>query len=424
MSNYSLKTLNNRLPVLAVPISGTKTVTVLLMVRTGSKYESKKENGLSHFLEHLFFKGTERYPNSQALAAAFDQVGGEYNAFTSKEYTGFWVKVAAAKLEIALDLVSDMLLNSNFKADDIEREKGVIVEELNMYEDNPLFKIEDLFESCLYEDSPAGRDVGGTVANVKLFKRPDFVKYFSRQYGANSSTLVLAGRLPKNYLNLAKKYFLAFPENNWRDKVKVKELQKKPQLLAKYKKTDQTTLSLGVRAFPSGHKDEFVLKVLAVILGGSMSSRLFSEIREQRGLAYSVRTSAEIYTDTGYLTTTSGIRLGKEAAAVKVILDNYRLLSTELVSESELRRTKDMYKGRLAISLESSDSLANWYGNQAVIKKPLTTPEEYLKKIEAVSALDLRRVARKIFKNENLNLALIGPGGKTKQLALQKILKF
>ncbi|MDD2258096.1 insulinase family protein [Candidatus Falkowbacteria bacterium] len=424
MSNYSLKTLNNRLPVLAVPISGTKTVTVLLMVRTGSKYESKKENGLSHFLEHLFFKGTERYPNSQALAAAFDQVGGEYNAFTSKEYTGFWVKVAAAKLEIALDLVSDMLLNSNFKADDIEREKGVIVEELNMYEDNPLFKIEDLFESCLYGDSPAGRDVGGTVANVKLFKRPDFVKYFSRQYGANSSTLVLAGRLPKNYLNLAKKYFLAFPKNNWRDKVKVKELQKKPQLLAKYKKTDQTTLSLGVRAFPSGHKDEFVLKVLAVILGGSMSSRLFSEIREQRGLAYSVRTSAEIYTDTGYLTTTSGIRLGKEAAAVKVILDNYRLLSTELVSESELRRTKDMYKGRLAISLESSDSLANWYGNQAVIKKPLTTPEEYLKKIEAVSALDLRRVARKIFKNENLNLALIGPGGKTKQLALQKILKF
>ncbi|MDD4466735.1 MAG: pitrilysin family protein [Patescibacteria group bacterium] len=424
MSNYSLKTLNNRLPVLAVPISGTKTVTVLLMVRTGSKYESKKENGLSHFLEHLFFKGTERYPNSQALAAAFDQVGGEYNAFTSKEYTGFWVKVAAAKLEIALDLVSDMLLNSNFKADDIEREKGVIVEELNMYEDNPLFKIEDLFESCLYGDSPAGRDVGGTVANVKLFKRPDFVKYFSRQYGANSSTLVLAGRLPKNHLNLAKKYFLAFPKNNWRDKVKVKELQKKPQLLAKYKKTDQTTLSLGVRAFPSGHKDEFVLKVLAVILGGSMSSRLFSEIREQRGLAYSVRTSAEIYTDTGYLTTTSGIRLGKEAAAVKVILDNYRLLSTELVSESELRRTKDMYKGRLAISLESSDSLANWYGNQAVIKKPLTTPEEYLKKIEAVSALDLRRVARKIFKNENLNLALIGPGGKTKQLALQKILKF
>lgn len=424
MSNYSLKTLNNRLPVLAVPISGTKTVTVLLMVRTGSKYESKKENGLSHFLEHLFFKGTERYPNSQALAAAFDQAGGEYNAFTSKEYTGFWVKVAAAKLEIALDLVSDMLLNSNFKADDIEREKGVIVEELNMYEDNPLFKIEDLFESCLYGDSPAGRDVGGTVANVKLFKRPDFVKYFSRQYGANSSTLVLAGRLPKNYLNLAKKYFLAFPKNNWRDKVKVKELQKKPQLLAKYKKTDQTTLSLGVRAFPSGHKDEFVLKVLAVILGGSMSSRLFSEIREQRGLAYSVRTSAEIYTDTGYLTTTSGIRLGKEAAAVKVILDNYRLLSTELVSESELRRTKDMYKGRLAISLESSDSLANWYGNQAVIKKPLTTPEEYLKKIEAVSALDLRRVARKIFKNENLNLALIGPGGKTKQLALQKILKF
>ncbi len=424
MSTYSLKTLNNQLPVLAVPFSGTKTVTVLLMVRTGSKYENKKESGLSHFLEHLFFKGTDRYPSAQALATALDRVGGEYNAFTSKEYTGFWVKVAATKLEIALDLVADMLLNSRFEAADIEREKGVIVEELNMYEDNPLFKIEDLFESCLYGDTPAGRDVGGTVENVKLFKRSDFIRYFSRQYGAKSSTLVISGRLPKNYFSLIKKYFFAFPKNNWRDKVKVRESQKKPQLLGKYKKTDQTTLSLGVRAFPVGHKDEFVLKVLAVILGGSMSSRLFSEIREQRGLAYSVRTSAETYTDTGYLTTTSGIRLGKEVEAVKVILDNYQLLRTELVPESELQRTKDMYKGRLVISLESSDSLANWYGSQAATKRGLLTPDEYLKKIEAVSALDLRRVARKIFRNENLNLALIGPGGKTKQLALQKILKF
>lgn len=424
MSTYHQKTLNNSLPVLTVPLSGTKTVTVLLMVRTGSKYESKKESGLSHFLEHLFFKGTERYPDAQTLASALDQFGAEYNAFTSKEYTGYWIKVAASKLEIALDLVSDMLLNSRFKTEDIEREKGVIVEELNMYEDNPLFKIDDLLEGCLYGDSPAGRDIGGTAENVKLFKRADFIRYFKRQYGASSSTLVVAGRLPKNYPDLVKKYFSAFPKNNWRDKTKVKEGQKKPQLLAKYKKTDQTTLSLAVRAFPVGHKDELVLKLMATILGGSMSSRLFSEIREQRGLAYSVRTSAEFYTDTGYLATTSGIRLGKEEEAITVILDNYKRFTTELVPDAELQRTKDMYKGRLAISLESSDSLANWYGSQAVMARPLKTPEEYLEKIEAVTASDLRRVARKIFKNEGLNLALIGPVNKAKLETFKKILKF
>ncbi|BFD25269.1 MAG: pitrilysin family protein [Candidatus Parcubacteria bacterium] len=424
MSTYNQQVLNNSLPIIAVPVMGTKTVTVLLMVRTGSKYESKKENGLSHFLEHLFFKGTERYPDARTLAAALDQIGSEYNAFTSKEYTGYWVKVAANKLENALDLVSEMLLNSRFRAEDIEREKGVIVEELNMYEDNPLFKIDDLLESCLYGDSPAGRDIGGTPDNVKLFKRADFLRYFKRQYGASSSTLVVAGRLPKDYSRLVKKYFSAFPKNDWRDKVKVKEAQKAPQLLTKYKKTDQSTLSLGVRAFSASHKDEIALKLLATILGGSMSSRLFSEIRERRGLAYSVRTSAEFYTDTGYLATTAGIRLGKEEEAIAVILDNYHRLTSELVPESELQRTKDMYKGRLAISLESSDSLANWYGGQAAMKRPLRTPEEYLKKIEAVQAADLRRVARNIFKDSNLNFALIGPASKTKINNLKKILKF
>lgn len=424
MSTYKIQTLKNNLKVVSAPLLGTETVTVLLMVRTGSKYESKKENGLSHFLEHMFFKGTNRYPNAQALASALDQVGGEYNAFTSKEYTGYWIKVGAGKLATALDLVSDMLLYSKFDAKEIEKEKGVIVEELNMYEDNPLFKIEDIFEACLYGDTPAGRDIGGTIANVKKFKRADFVRYFTNQYGANSSTLVLAGRLPKNTSHLVNKFFQAFPKNKWQDKVKVKEGQRQPNLLARVKKTDQTTLSLGVRAFPAGHKDEAAVKLLALVLGGSMSSRLFSEIREQRGLAYSVRTSAEVYTDSGYLTTTSGIRLGKEEEAIKIILNNYQRLTKELVPQDELVKTKEMLKGRLAISLEASDDLANWYGIQAGMKRPLNSPDDYLKRILAVTSSDLRRVAKKIFKDEGLNLALIGPLSKSKQLAMKKILSF
>ncbi len=424
MAMYQTQILKNGLSVVKAPLKGTETVTVLLMVRTGSKYESKKENGLSHFLEHMFFKGTERYPNAQALASALDEVGGEYNAFTSKEYTGYWIKVGANKLATALDLVSDMLLNSRFEASEIEKEKGVIIEELNMYEDNPLFKIEDVLESCLYGDTPAGRDIGGTPANVRQFKRADFIRYFNSQYGATSSTLVVAGRLPKNVSQLVNRYFKDFLKNKWRDKVKVQERQKQPKLLAKIKKTDQTTLSLGVRTFAAGHKDEAAVKLLALILGGSMSSRLFSEIREQRGLAYSVRTSAEAYTDSGYLTTTSGIRLGKEKEAITIILNNYQRLTTELVPEEELKKTKEMLKGRLALSLEASDDLANWYGMQAGMKRPLRSPEEYLKKIMAVESSDLRRVAKKIFKNENLNLALIGPLNNHKQNAMKKILSF
>lgn len=424
MKNYSINKLNNKLAYISAPMVGTKTVTVLLVVRTGSKYESRRESGLSHFLEHMFFKGTNKRPTALALASELDSVGGEYNAFTSKEYTGYWIKVGNEKTGAALELVSDMLLNSKFEAEEIEREKGTIIEELNMYEDNPLMKIEDVFEACLYGDTPAGWDTIGTVNNIKAFKRQDFINYFTKQYGATSSTLIVAGNLPQNINSLVKKYFSSFTKNNWQNKVAVKENQKTPKILKVVKKTDQVTLSLGVRTTAVGHKDEFLVKLLAIILGGSMSSRLFSEIRERRGLAYSVRTGAEFYSDSGYLTTTTGIKLNHEEEVVKLIVSAYQRISQELVSEEELNRAKDMLRGRLAISLESSDDVANWYGRQAILRKKYFTPEEYLKEISKITANDLRRVARKIFVEHNLNLALIGPIDTKKENALKKILKF
>ena len=424
MKHYNINTLANKLAYISTPMTGTQTVTVLLMVRTGSKYESRKESGLSHFLEHMFFKGTLKRPTALALSSELDSIGGEYNAFTTKEYTGYWIKVSSEKTAIALELVSDMLLNSTFKAEEIEREKGAIVEELNMYEDNPLFKIEDMFEACLYGDTPAGWDTGGDIANVKSFKRADFIKYFERQYGTKSASLIVAGNLPKNTNNLVKKYFSAFPKNTWKDKVKVKENQKTPVVLLAHKKTDQITLSLGVRTVNIGHKDEFIVKLLAVILGGSMSSRLFSEIRERRGLAYLVRTGVESYSDVGYLTTTAGIKLGSEEEVIRLIIEAYKKVTTELVPEEELNRAKDMLRGRLAISLEASDDLANWYGRQAIYRKKYITPADYIEEISKVTSADMRRVAKKIFVEHNLNLALIGPVDSKKEVALKKALKF
>lgn len=424
MKSYNINALDNKLNYISVPMSGTKTVTVLLVVKTGSKYESRQESGLSHFLEHMFFKGTIKRPTALALSSELDSIGGEYNAFTSKEYTGYWIKVSSEKTESALELVSDMLLNSKFEAEEIEREKGTIVEELNMYEDNPLMKIEDMFEACLYGDTPAGWDTGGNIKNVKSFKRADFIKYFKRQYGASSSTLIVAGSLPKNTNNLVKKYFSTFSKNNWQNKIKVKDYQKAPNILTAYKKTDQVTLSLGIRALPVGHKDEFIVKLLTVILGGSMSSRLFSEIRERRGLAYLVRTNVESYSDVGYLNTVAGIKLGSEEEVIKLIIEAYKKISKELVFEEELKRAKDMLRGRLAISLEASDDVANWYGRQAILRKEYVTPEDYINKLEKVSAEDLRKVAKKIFVEHNLNLAIIGPIDKKKEAALKKALKF
>lgn len=424
MKTYNINKLSNKLAYITAPMTGTQTVTVLLVVKTGSKYENIKESGLSHFLEHMFFKGTSKRPSALALASELDSVGGEYNAFTSKEYTGYWIKVSSDKTATALELVSDMLLGSKFEAAEIEREKGVIIEELNMYEDNPLLKIEDLFENCLYGDTPAGRDIIGTISNIKAFKRQDFINYFNRQYGTKSATLIVAGNLPKNTNNLVKKYFSAFTKNAWKDKVKVKESQKTPAILVANKKTDQITLSLGVRTASTGDRDEFIVRVLAIILGGSMSSRLFSEIRERRGLAYTVRTGTELFSDTGYLTTTAGIKLGHEEETVNLIIEAYKRMTQELVSDEELTRAKDMLRGRLAISLEASDDLANWYGRQAIYRKKYLTPADYTLAISKITSADIRRVAKKIFVEHNLNLALIGLINNKKEAVLRKALKF
>ena len=407
--------LDSGLEIISAPISGTKTTTILFMAATGSRFEAKAISGVSHFLEHLFFKGTVKRPNTLAISSELDRVGGEYNAFTGKEYTGYYVKVESGQLELALDVLSDMLLNSKFAAEEIEREKGVIMEELNMYLDNPLYYIEDLFEQCLYGDTPAGRDTIGTKESIANFSREKILNYFNSQYNASQAILCLAGNVKPSAVKLTQKYFKKFSGKKYQEKIITDDKQIRPNLVLHYKKTDQAHLSLGVRALPYAHTDEPAAKLLAMILGGSMSSRLFIELRERNGLAYYVRTHDEAYTDSGYLTTQAGVPVLKLNQAVKIILSQYKKLTEELVRPEELNRVKQCLIGRTALQLESSDSVASWYGRQAILLKEqkkgqaVLTPEKYFTQLKKVSAADIRRVAKKIIVGNRLNLAVIGP---------------
>ncbi|MDD3711099.1 MAG: pitrilysin family protein [Patescibacteria group bacterium] len=406
ISEFKLK---NGLPVFLIKLPQFKTATVLVMYKTGSKYEDRKTSGLSHFLEHMFFKGTIKRPNTLSLSAELDSIGAEFNAFTGKEYTGYYVKTPKNKIGIAVDVLGDMLTNSKFDSDEIEREKGVIIEEMNMYEDNPMMHIEDVFESCLYGDTPAGWDTIGSKENVMSFKREDFINYFKTQYGVKSAGLFLAGDFSvKEIKKILEEKFAGILKNNYKNKSKVVEKQSKANYKIKTKKTDQMTLSLGFRTVPANHKDEVVLKLLSIILGGSMSSRLFIELRERRGLAYYVRANTEFYSDCGYLTVQAGVPKDKFEEAVTVILSEYQKLKNELVSAKELKRAKDLLTGKLIVSMEGSDDFSTWYGRQFPTRDKFSSPEETLKKFKKVSDQDIRRVAKNLFVNKSLNLAVIG----------------
>lgn len=410
MPYYYEDKLKNGLRLLTIPASGTKTVTLLVLVPTGSRHESKAIGGLSHFIEHMMFKGTDQRLNTAMIAGELDAIGGEYNAFTTKEYTGYYVKAASEKIELGTEVLSDIILNSKFASEEIEREKGTIIEEYNMIEDNPMIRVEDIFENCLYGDTPLGRDIIGTKETIRSFKRQDFLGYFRRQYSSDRAIVCIAGNITRKASNsLAERYFSAWPKKPFKDGLAVSDRQSRPELKIVFKKTDQIHLAIGVRSFKSGHPDELAAKLLAVILGGSMSSRLFLELRERRGLAYYVHAATETYADAGYLCARAGIQAGKLEESLKVILGEYRRIAAELVPKSELQRAKDMIIGRLAIQLEASDDLASWYGRQALQHQESLTPASFIKKIKSLKAADLQRVAKQIFQDKNLNLAAIGP---------------
>ena len=433
---YKIEKLKNGLNVLLAPVKGSGTVTFLLAVGTGSKYETREINGISHFLEHMMFKGTKKYPTPLALSSAMDALGSEFNAFTGKEMTAYYIKVASKKTGEAASMLAEMISASKFNSAEFERERGVITEEINMYEDNPMSYIEDVFDMCMYGDTPAGWDVAGPKENIKNIKLESLVSYFKNQYQLENSVLIVAGDTGKMAIKEIEKIFGVYASNhqikNFQEKLAVQVGQSESRLKLKFKKTDQAHLSLGVPSFANGHEQETLARMIAIILGGSMSSRLFTELREKKGMAYYVHTQVESSSDSGYLTTQAGVPVDKVEEAIKTIMDEYKKMTVSLVPAKELQRVKDMLNGKLALKLEGSDDVANWYARQAIMnvtqartgdrQKKIVTPEEYLKVINKITAKELRDVAKELFKSNQFNLAIIGP--YEDEANFKKLLKF
>ncbi len=422
-SIYKKVILRNGLRIVTVPMKNTKAVTVLVLVGTGSKYETKEINGISHFLEHMFFKGTKKRPNTLKIAETLDRVGGSYNAFTGKELTGFWAKVDFKHLDLALDLVADIFLNSKLEQKEIEKEKGVIVEEINMYLDTPALYIGDLWEKLLYKNQPAGWRVIGEKGNILKFNRKKVLHYLRNHYSALNTVICVAGNVKPDIIERKiKKYFKDIRKRQIQPKIQVKEKQNKPETLVHFKETDQTHFCLGVRSYDLFHPQRYALAILATILGGNMSSRLFISVRVKKGLAYYIRTSFDSTTDTGYLVTQAGVEHKNVEQAVKLILREYKSFKNKSINKDELQKAKDYLKGTLSLSLESSDAQASFYAPQELLEQKILIPKEKILKIDEVSINDIKKVAKDIFKPEKLNLVIIGPfKGKERFNKLLKI---
>jgi predicted Zn-dependent peptidase len=405
---YQKHTFENGLRLLTIPMPGAKSVTAMILVGVGSRYEEKNINGISHFLEHMAFKGTEKRPNAMAIASTIDGIGGEFNAFTSKDHTGYYVKAASKHLPLLLDVLSDMLLHSKFDEKEIEKEKGVIIEEINMYEDTPMRKISDLWENLLYGDTKLGRDIAGRKEVIRSVKREDFVGYIDRFYGPKNTIVVLAGGIEEN-TQMVGDYLGGWKSKEIVAAEKVDDKQDKPGLLVHFKDTKQAHLCLGVRGYNYFHPDRFSLAVLSVVLGGGMSSRLFSEVREKRGLAYYVRASVEKYTDVGSFVVQAGVDVNRIEDAVKVSLEQLNKVANEEVKSEELNKAKESIKGHMALDLEDSRDLAATFGVSDLLEGKIRTYEQVCEEIDKVQKEDLLRVGKDIFKTEKLNLAIIGP---------------
>lgn len=423
LMKYKKKILKNRLRVITVPMRGNSTVTVLILVEAGTDYEKKEINGLSHFLEHMCFKGTKQRPKAVDISLELDKLGAQYNAFTGHEMTGYYAKAHFAQCGKLLDIISDMYLNPIFNDDEIKKEKGVIIEEINMYEDLPMKKIFNVFLRLLYGGQPAGRATLGSKKNVKKFVRKNFIDYRKERYTAENTTIIIAGKFnEKKIISEIGKKFKSINTSKSPKKLKVKEKQTKPQVAIEYKKSDQSHLVLGVRGFSIFDKDALVASLLASVLGAGMSSRLFQKLRDEMGVCYYVRALNMTRTDHGFFGVSAGVNNKRLEEVVQVLLEEFRKLKEQLVCEKELKKVKDCVIGNIYLNLESSDSIAEYFGIQELLKKEVLTPEEKVAKIKSITSTDIKRVANKIFKNKGLNLAVIGPVKNKK--SLQTILKF
>jgi len=401
--------LQNGLRVVTEKLDGTKAVTMLVLVGAGSRYEHEKIRGISHFLEHMFFKGAERFKNTKEVSEAIDSVGGVFNAFTGKEYAGYFVKVASESVEVAADVLADMLINSKFEQAEIEKERGVILEEYNMYQDTPMYQIGWNFENLIFGNQPMGWDQIGTKELIKTVSHDDFVKYQKSLYVPENTVIAIAGNVDhKDAVNLVEKYFVMAEAKK---EIEFLPLEAKDggKISLKEKKTEQAHIAIGVPGYQEMHKDHWGLKLLSVILGGNMSSRMFLGVREAKGLAYYIHTSTDSYIDGGVMVTNAGVDLNRIDEAVKGIVAEYKIVLNEDVPEKELEKAKSYLKGKMVLNLEDSEEFAHLLAKYELLHGDLKSPEEIMKLIDKVTVADIRRIAQDVLVEDKLKIAIIGP---------------
>lgn len=413
---YFIEKLNNHLNLMVVPIKNAPSVTLTVWVKTGSRNEDLKLNGISHFLEHMMFKGTKKRPNAKIISQEIDAMGAVNNASTSKEWTNYYIKCRSSQIEQSFDILSDMLLGSLIDSSEIEREKGTIIEEIKMYEDAPMMKIGDVFEQLIYKGSSLERDIAGTRKTVSELKRNDFLDYKAKHYFASNILVSVVGGVTKeNAIKLAEKYFYNVKDGKKPPRVSdynFSYTKKTPSILLDGQEKSQAHIMLGFLADGKGYEHKIAQSLLATLLGSGMSSRLFIEVRERRGLAYAVRTSMDRYTDTGFLGTYAGLETKKAAEAIKIMVDEHLKIKNKQkpIEKEELTKAKEYLKGHLSLSLEDTSDVSSFFADQFISEqKEILTPDELFKKIDAVTIDDLYTQAQRIFVPERLNLAIIGP---------------
>ena len=408
--------LKNGVRVLTVPLPGVDSVTAMILCKTGSRNETLPQAGISHVLEHMVFKGTTKYPSPMAIAEAVDGIGAEQNAFTSKEYTGYYITSAAKHLGLTLDIQSQMLTAPLLPQDDLNREREVIVEEINMYEDQPMSKANEEFENLMYDGSAMGRMIIGTKETVRATTSEDLRRYMDRWYRGSNMLVVIAGKItnPK-FSNSQMEDLLEEKFGNMGsgtiDNYETMAEYGKAEARHFKKKTEQAHFYLGVPGLAITDPRRYALQMGQVVLGGGMSSRLFNEIREKRGLAYYVKADLDLNFDCGYLGVRAGVKLEKLGEAMKVVKEEMLKL-VETITETELAKAKEFVLGHMPLSLEGSMDVAQFYGMRALVMDEIRHPDEVTKKVGSVTLDEVKKVVSELVSEDKIRSVVVGPKHK------------
>lgn len=410
---FEKRVLKNGIRTVLVPLPSTKAATVLVLFRVGSRYETPNTNGIAHFVEHMMFKGTKKRPTTLDISQALDRYGAEYNAFTSKDYTGYYIKIDRDKLGEAMDILFDMLLHSKLDAKEVDRERKVIFEEIKMHDENPLMHIDDMFESVLFNGSPLGWDIAGTKESMSKVTQKNIVDFVHNYYRPSRTLVVVCGNVDEGIFKEVENFTRELKEPKNKEHVwiphKFAARKEAARLKVQFKELEQTQLMLGFPAYKYGDPKLRALSIMHTILGGTMSSRLFVSVREKRGLAYTVRTDVGMYEDTGVFSVHAGLDAARVPEAIKVIREELMKMTKTGVTAKELQDAKSAIKGRIVLSLEESNDLAGWFAKQELFTGKMETPDERFKQLEAVTLKDVLAVAREIIQPSKMAAAVIGP---------------